>query len=52
MIITFSLQMGNVKRLHELTERYGWKDTIFVERLADEQNNLPHLCLLKLTPTQ
>jgi hypothetical protein len=52
IIISFSLKLGNVKRLQELLNQFGWSYSIFTEREADESKKQPHLCLLKLVAIQ
>ncbi len=32
MIISFSLQMGNTKKMEELINKYGWSYSLLVER--------------------
>jgi hypothetical protein len=50
IIISFSYKLGNLERLREIVELYGWKENVLAIRTEDLAQNMPELCLLELTP--
>lgn len=50
IIISFSYQLGNLQKLKDLVDFYGWNIKTAVERQGETNLLHPPLCLVELTP--
>jgi methylase of polypeptide subunit release factors len=52
LITSYSLTLANCQQYTALIDKHGWDYKLIAERPANPSQQLPHLCLLKITPKQ